>query len=673
MRVAMRSFIKYIAHLTCWYENPFVLREMYRAQRKGHGIWLALALEAVVLAVTLFLVALAGRSYLATRPGHTISYAWGGSVGALLILVMSLLHAVFVSAAVGGRAGDWISKEVAQGTLQTLLVTPMTPTEMVLKRAAWPFVNGVLVALMGLPFYVLCATMGSVSIWTLIGLYAIFAWLAAAASGPGTGRGGGLLLRGASVSVGLVFGFVAFLMFMRAAVRGSWGSFNPLGVVFAAARYVGAAQPFFGFHLPPLLPAVLLSPLWLSAAALSWSWRVYEDDRVLTRMGRARSALAMILALLVLGYLWPNLVGSGAGWAANLVGGVGTAVALRGTLLILLAIVVFVTAWEALSARYATLGTDVLWGCLPDPDRGVRQQLYLSAMGALSSVAPALVLYALGSLLAGLNPLRIGPDALGLSIGAALAGIFYAFGLGVTIWASLAGKRGAQSTVSSLLFVLFIALPIVAKLLPVSGEAKGWLTTFSPFGGLLSLTLSAQWAVQAPIWRVIGMQAALGTLFALGGIAIWEYRMTTYARRARAAAVGRPDLARSRARRWFMALWASVVQRVQDRWDNPVFVREVRVGSRGATWPTPAGRPRGHRAPRPDGRGGHLGHRARIERRGPPDAGAPPGDARVHPPDASEGPRPDIGCRCRRAHADGSADRRGFRPLPRPDRPQPVA
>ncbi|MFQ6098084.1 MAG: hypothetical protein ACE5O2_10200, partial [Armatimonadota bacterium] len=450
---AMVSSLKFWSGLLCWYENPFVLREMHLSRRRRGAIWLGLGAQVVLTALTFFVVALTTRVWMTHSPARGIGPAWGGSVGALCLIPVSLLIAFFVWRAAGSRSGDWIGREVAQGTLQMLLVTPMTPTEMVLKRAAWPFVNAMLAALVGLPFVVLCASMGGVTFWTIVSLYVVFAALAIAESGPGSGRAGAAgIFRGSAF-----FAIVAVVLLVDGIKTGFTTRSNPLAVFVLAAEFLARSQQFFGFHLPPLAPLLFVAPMWLAATALAWSWRVYDDQRILIAIGRCRSAFMMTLSLVLLGYLWPHLVAGGLGWAAQMLGATGMAAALRGTLLILLAIAVLVTGSETLQARYVTLGTDVLWGRPPDPDVGIRRQLYLSAMGVLSSVAPPVALYAVGCVFAGENPLQIGPDFLGAAMVAALASVFYTFGLGVTVWACLSGRRGSQYGVGIGLFVVLLA------------------------------------------------------------------------------------------------------------------------------------------------------------------------------------------------------------------------
>jgi len=325
MHALALNWVRNFRELLQWGSNPFLVRELQRARRHD---WLPAFLFLEALALALAFVVCAAVILLARATGF--SAASSVSIGSSCAAFMSLIHVGAVLLVTMLRGGEWIIREAQRGTLEMLLATPISPVQMVLKHAAYPFISSMMASLVPLPFYVLCAALGGPGLLTMLSFYFLVTVLVISASGVSRvwalSLGGSQAGRGVWVALGLLSLIVFVGPWAVMAPLMGLGS-NPLAFPLMAAEWVARPHTFYGFPLPPLVVGLALFPLWVSGLALGWARRLDFDGRLATPATRAQSALLVLLAFVVLGYAWPGLVtgqltaqlvtGSGLGAAAG--------------------------------------------------------------------------------------------------------------------------------------------------------------------------------------------------------------------------------------------------------------------------------------------------------------------------------------------------------------------
>jgi hypothetical protein len=583
------AWLRHVIELGRWYNNPFVLRELHAARRKPPPFAL-IGWEAALLGGVFFLAALIGSAHASTG----ISPAWGGALGALVLMPVSLTHFILLLLAVGSRAGgDWVTAEANQGTLPLLLTTPMSPVEIILKRAAVPFLAGLVAMLIPLPLYILAVSMGGVGVGTIVGIYILFAFGAFLQSGPKTyhhitrlaergppsvavgARVGGAHYSGAwtALSTLLILAYVSF------GVGGAFGGRfpNPLGALVVAGHALVTPHTFFGVPLRPVIPLLLLTPLLTAVSVMSWSLRLaVHGSSAPPHLFRCWTAFAILLLFVVLGYAWPRLLASGL--AGRLIPGVASPVSdLRGILLVLLALTVLYAGPPSVVSRWPSVGLLALCGWEPRPDMSIGRAFAAVCANAMSALLIPLLAFVAACALGGMSPLLAGPAFAGKALAAVAAAILFSSGLGTLCAAPGIGRRGAcLRAAGTFVYGVLLCAPLAAPYVSPSPEVQRALSSLCPFGGLMALAHLPDFLV-TPAWsQAVLVQLSLAVVCSLAGLWISIER-----RRAAAperAAVPAPKTAPAAATPSLVASWDRRCLRIQRFWDNPVLVREIRRG-----------------------------------------------------------------------------------------------
>ncbi|MFQ6098307.1 MAG: hypothetical protein ACE5O2_11335, partial [Armatimonadota bacterium] len=582
----------YARHVARWRDNPFLLRELYVASRKPaplRGVGFVALLLTSLFAITLIIGV--------QRVPSGISPAWGGALGALVMIPLSILHYILISVAVSGRTGDWIAQEAGRGTLGLLLVTPMSPTEMVLKRAVPPLLAAGVVMALPLPLYVLCVSMGGVSFDVVAALYLMFGLAAFLHSGPqrtslieqaprpngssgDVGAGGRTSSRHSGWSS--LIGIMWFMFLCFGVMRGRFT--NPLAILVLAARALVSPHAFFGVRLHPVVPLLCLTPLLTTVTVAWWARRlaVHGADRP-PASERLETIFRVLLVFVALGYGWPYLVT--AGYASRLVGVPGLVGELRGVLLVLLGMTAIVTGVELVVGRFPSLGLLTLVGYRPAPKAGLGRVFGLGCLNALSAlVAPAAVFAAASGLL-GVNPLLVSVAFGGKALAASGGAILFSFGLGTLLSALWRSPDPSWRIVIGVLFYGgLLCGPLLGPDAFGSPQTASALASLSPIGGLADLADFRHVVSSVPWLHATLVHVVLFVLCSLTGLWIWAARRPAADQEPSPA---RPTPLQPPARRVSPPLtqtWDRRCLRIQRFWDNPVLVRGVRLGYRKDQW-----------------------------------------------------------------------------------------
>ncbi len=587
MRQLVANWVRSARDLLQWGRNPFLVLELHRSRRRD---WVPVLLGLELLVLGLAFGGCAGASMLSGSLGA--SQAWGGSMGSAVAIVLSLLHLGAAPLAAGLRGGDWVTREANSGTLELLLATPMTPVQMVLRRAAYPFLCGMLASLLPLPFYVFAHALGGPGVLTLASFYFIVTVLVISVSG--ISRVGGASLGSAqsrwgtgSLTTALVLISLFFMlapqlmMLLRMAGMG----LNPLAVPLVVADWLRRAQAFYAWPLPPLLVGIALFPVWLGGVSLRWAGRLDFEGRLSVPAARVRSALLVLLVFVALGYAWPGLVGGLR--AAVLVGGTGTGAALRGLFLGLLLAAVLLAGVDLARGRTPDLGLLGMLGRTPAEGAAPWRLLRFSLLNTVSVLAAPVGVVLVGSLLSWTSPAAMGLDFAGQALASAGAMLLYLLGVSVFAWGAFAGRGPWQAVFTVSWYALTFALPLVALLKPHVAWDLTPAAIMSPLGGVLDLCAPVRWLAHWPWAPVAFIHAALGALGVAGGWAAYQYRYSRYERRL--ARLRREAEEAARRPRYVVPLKIVMEEealKVQDYFDNPIMVQEVRRGFRRHQWQT---------------------------------------------------------------------------------------
>ena len=145
-------------------DNPFLLKSS-RAETRRLGISLRL-----LVTVTLLSGLLLGGLWLNRTYGNglnpVIAFFFGGGFLPALLVVLTFAHALLIGNARTALAVS-LADEARRGTLPDLLLTPLRRAEMLLAMGTGPVRTAFLVALAGLPVYLLLVEFGLLSGRTL--------------------------------------------------------------------------------------------------------------------------------------------------------------------------------------------------------------------------------------------------------------------------------------------------------------------------------------------------------------------------------------------------------------------------------------------------------------------------------------------------------------------------
>ncbi|MDQ2799466.1 MAG: hypothetical protein M3Y13_07480, partial [Armatimonadota bacterium] len=155
-------------------DNPF-LTKASRAETRRLGISLRLLVTVLILSGLL----LGGLWLNGTYGQHLsrfVSVFFGGGLPSALFIVLTFAHTFLISNA-RTAASVSLADEGRRGTLPDLLLTPLRRAEMLLAMGVGPARSAFLVALAGLPVYLLLAEFGLLSASDILFLYVLYAWL----------------------------------------------------------------------------------------------------------------------------------------------------------------------------------------------------------------------------------------------------------------------------------------------------------------------------------------------------------------------------------------------------------------------------------------------------------------------------------------------------------------
>jgi hypothetical protein len=597
-------------------DNPFLIKTS-RVEMRRFGISLRLGLAALILSALL----LGGFWLLGAFPGalhRPMPYLPGGSFPSFLFVVLSFAHVLLIS---NSRTAQEVSlgDEARRGTLSDLLLTPMRRAEMLLAMGIGPARGALLVALVGLPIYLILAQLGGVTWEEITALYVLLALLsysppsyilpalsgaAATPDNPLTVQtqqlfGRKQVPRTGVFSASWVWSFLFLLFFSQgfAFLGGSWLTHllqalhvdlpsGPIGRIFGRfmlffawpyyiTQIFGTTLDFFHLQLFPLLLFLPLAALHWTASALksasALSAGSVEEMRHLPLYSRAQTVArwtARAATLLAVGVLWKAWVESGDTASLAASAGGGSAWDAAGLLLLLGGI-----------SLYSVLNCALLLPIRKKDGKTLRPYFATLRRGVKRSLRPLVtvgVLFLLACTLGGLSPF-VRPVG-------AVAGRLLLVGLSGVIWAiglrRLLPRPGSERLISrSLLY----GLPIAVLSLPIPGlwnlaalsPVSAWLSLF-PDGPTL-LTRFPFWTLGTlpPFEVCVAGSAATGLLLAA--------LPTLFLRRMPAllpvpAQIAPPVKERNSA--WTAALMAWVTART----DNPFFTQELRARTRSGSW-----------------------------------------------------------------------------------------
>ena len=332
-------------------DNPF-LAKAGRTETRRLGLLLRLGVAVLVLGVLLLGGLWLDRVYDRQVAG-VMNFALGLTFPAALFVVLTFAHVTLIASARTALSVS-LADEARRGTLSDLLLSPLRRAEMLLAMGVGPARTALLVALAGLPVYVLLGEIGALSARDIAFLYLLFALLsyappvyalpalAGGAMTPDTDLGKFGLSRAraparptAWAAVGLYFLLTfSFLGQVLGILRGGWLGhllaalhlhFNPgfsFFLFFAwpvyAVQLLSTPLDFFHGSVSPLVYGLpLLLCRWVGSALQSASALSAGDAEDLARLplaSRARTVsrwTARAAGLCALGLVWRAWVESG--------------------------------------------------------------------------------------------------------------------------------------------------------------------------------------------------------------------------------------------------------------------------------------------------------------------------------------------------------------------------
>ncbi len=606
-------------------DNPIAVREMRRDHRRREPFLLALITLLTLLTMLLLVMALVKWRLESIGLRHGIPSWLGGSYGALLLASVSGIHVWFVMHASRRRTLYFFLQEYRQNTLPALLMTPVPPFQIILQAAVHPFLQGMLMAAAGLPFYAFACSLGGVRLLDIPMLYLFFAMVAFTPPRWFVPVFGGIEaeaiqkrkqgVKATSYTDALIswliiltslspftrwifggFGMVNLLIILWQSLPRDLGLFLlafPLTWVICAARWLYTPFPFYAFSLPPIL---LILPLYLLARTMriwesSMYLRIGENEQMYALWDmpiywRARAAHGILLAFTLLGLFWKPFVAS----------------ELTSTMVSLLAKspVLSLMGLIWLGGWLAGLAT---WGRLrmlyrPQVQQAVSLSQNSEASGGDASairranvlylLTPFLAvfsLYTIACLLALRNPFPL--PALRMWGQIALVVL-----VGTLLTYALAPRR-----TGAYVALLLIPLAGIFSPYPSLNAILSGLSSLSPLTGILCLTPHTQriaskaaqnLSIQAvvPSWTSYLLWAAGLTLFCLFLRRQFQRNDATGRSREAAAAVSDEELTlKSGQEKKDYPAALRLIAWIQDRTDNPILIKEARVLFRGRLTP----------------------------------------------------------------------------------------
>jgi hypothetical protein len=558
-------------------QNPFLEAEL-RAQARRPAFPRALLLQSASL-VLLFVYLL----WLAKQPWQNDPFGVQRLLGRHLLTGVAGLHGWMVLHASNSRTLAAARREETARMWEMLLVTPLSASEIVLFKSVYPAFYAGLVALLALPVYLLAAAVSGVPFSQLAMLYVVYALLTvrlvAPLRPPTPGRGrGGRRPRHAAQSFGSLFTWIWLLnLFLGRALRplSPLGSFLVISWPVMAALVLSTPYAFYRWALPPLV-ALLALGVPLLVLGLRWATRrlllhASEAPEAETP-SRLRRGVAIVTALVALGYAWPGLI-EGGGLSAWMRQGSAPADSIADLAWVLTLL------WWLLFGVGSLLGLSegrLEAGEGPPRRSGGWLGDTATTRGALRALLwlllPPYLVLVLGCLLSGrsgeLAALSRTEHLLVVAAGAA--------GLTVALArrARTAAAQGEElrSPTAWLLPALLIAAPLFLLFWPDVPAFP--LAALSPLVGFLRLLpptapLSSEQLASLPWWLSPALNA--------GAAALLDYR-----RPARAPGAAASEASARRRQDGRLTRW---VEGIADRWDQPVLIHELRAAvRRGDGW-----------------------------------------------------------------------------------------
>ena len=332
-------------------DNPF-LAKTSRTETRRLGLLLRLGVAVLVLGVLLLAGLWLDRVFDRQIAG-VMNFALGLTFPAALFVVLTFAHVTLIASARTALSVS-LADEARRGTLADLLLAPLRRAEMLLAMGVGPARTALLVALAGLPIYVLLGEIGALSARDIAFLYLLFALLsyspplyalpalAGGAMTPDTALGKFGLSRARPQARPTAWAAVGFYVLMTFSflgqvlgiLRGGWLGhllaalhlhFNPgfsFFLFFAwpvyAVQLLSTPLDFFHASVSPLVYGLpLLLCRWAGSALQSASALSAGDDGDLARLplaSRARTVsrwTARAAGLCALGLVWRAWVESG--------------------------------------------------------------------------------------------------------------------------------------------------------------------------------------------------------------------------------------------------------------------------------------------------------------------------------------------------------------------------
>lgn len=601
-------------------DNPF-WRRARRDELRDASLFRRLLLSVLILSGLLV-----GGLFLETiwaRPLRLFTRIFAIPLSALLFVLLSSVHALLLSSAKAALLPS-LAVEMRRQTLDSLLLTPLRRAEMLFAMAVPPAVVALLIALAGLPAYLLLYQLGGAQLHDIVLLYLLFAFLSfsppafglpalsgaalgaeippKAASGAGKRGGGASPFAGFwSIYLVLIVGQTLsslggrWLFHLLAALPPVFGRINLLVVLswpYCAIQIGGAPIEFYQSHLPPFAYCLpLLAASWVvsalhSASALSAGDLVEMHRSAIFLRRRALSRWVTRAALLCfLGFVWRAWVLGGdtgavlGNFASDPRWGVAGLLLLLGS----------VGVWQA-AGRAAAITPIQKEKERLRPGRLIARR---AARLGLRPVRATLLLFLAACLFGGVSPFsaptfsvlgRLALTALSFAVwevGFRLLGASRAVGV-----APAQATRRASQIVLARIGILFL-LPMAALSLPV--PVLWNLAALSPLSAWLHLFPGASAFIQRfPYWRIgalppdalcLAAPLLFGLLLARSAYA----RRTPMARQTRPTpAPGpvavKPPAIKNAARTAALMAWITA------RTDNPLFTYEMRARTRSGQW-----------------------------------------------------------------------------------------
>ncbi len=593
-------------------DNPF-LAKAGRTETRRLGLLLRLGLTVLLLAGLLLGGLGLERTY-GQAVTRIVGFLFGMTFPAALFAVLTFIHATVVAGVRNAQATS-LADEARRGTLPDLLLTPLRRAEMLLAMGAAPARTALLVALAGLPVYVLLGEFGALTAGDIFFLYLLFALLsyapplyalpalAGGAMTPETALGKFGLSQSRrpvrTAGFGSTGGYIIFSIFsagpLLGMMRGGWLGhglaalhlhLNPsfslflfLGWPVYAVQVLSARLDFFHGTVSPLVYALpLLAARWVASAlqsAAALSAGDADDMARLPLASRARTVArwtARAAGLCALAILWRGCVEGGD--TAALAGGPFG-----------------VPGWDAAGLLLLLGGIALPAVCaraLETPpgrkDSALRPALLVLRRAFRRCARPLALaggMFGLACLLGGLSPFAMPVYSVAGEL-ALTAAATVLWGVGVRRVLP-SGGRVARNVLLYLLPAAALAAPVPgASWLSALSPATAWLRLFPDAAGMLS---------RFPLYHIAAppsFAVCLAGSALVGAVGMAGRLVPAAAPQGRAPLLTRPSspvrAASEASAPRHAARTASLLAWVTARTDNPLFTHEVRTRTRSGRW-----------------------------------------------------------------------------------------